>query len=209
MKGEGTAASPDLVVRTREIALRVIRMFSALPKTTEAQVLGKQILRSGTSIGANYREAQRGAPDAALPALDWWRGFRSGELTALMEAAQIYNLDIAVAVAQIVQADAQVGVTGAALLVRRKVFEAVGGICEDYIIGDYEDSDFCLRLQAAGSAIAYAPDAELYHFERRSIQTHPGYAGTLTSLFNRRLHHARWDDAMTSLMAQRAFRVRP
>ena len=100
-------------------------------------------------------------------------------------------------------------VTGAALLVRRKVFEAVGGICEDYIIGDYEDSDFCLRLQAAGSAIAYAPDAELYHFERRSIQTHPGYAGTLTSLFNRRLHHARWDDAMTSLMAQRAFRVRP
>jgi four helix bundle protein len=34
-------------------------MFSALPKTTEAQVLGKQILRSGTSIGANYREAYR------------------------------------------------------------------------------------------------------------------------------------------------------
>jgi four helix bundle protein len=35
-------------------------MFSALPKTTEAQVLGKQVLRSGTSIGANYREAYRG-----------------------------------------------------------------------------------------------------------------------------------------------------
>ena len=34
-------------------------MFSALPKTTEAQVLGRQILRSGTSIGANYREAYR------------------------------------------------------------------------------------------------------------------------------------------------------
>jgi len=44
---------------TREFALRVIRMFSALPKTTEAQVLGKQVLRSGTSVGANYREAQR------------------------------------------------------------------------------------------------------------------------------------------------------
>ncbi len=35
-------------------------MFGALPKRTEAQVLGKQVLRSGTSIGANYREAHRG-----------------------------------------------------------------------------------------------------------------------------------------------------
>jgi four helix bundle protein len=49
----------DLRERTKEFALRVVRMFSALPKTTEAQVLGKQLLRSGTSIGANYREAYR------------------------------------------------------------------------------------------------------------------------------------------------------
>jgi four helix bundle protein len=48
-----------LKVRTKEFAIRVIRMFSALPKTTEAQILGKQVLRSGTSVGANYREAQR------------------------------------------------------------------------------------------------------------------------------------------------------
>lgn len=56
------------------------------------------------------------AADKALPALDWWRGFRSSELTTLMDAAQTNNLDIAVAVAQIIQADAQVGVSGAALL---------------------------------------------------------------------------------------------
>jgi four helix bundle protein len=49
----------DLRDRTKSFALRIIRMFSALPKTTEAQVLGKQLLRSGTSIGANYREAFR------------------------------------------------------------------------------------------------------------------------------------------------------
>lgn len=49
----------DLRLRTREFALRVIRLFGALPKTTEAQVLGKQLLRSGTSVGANYREAFR------------------------------------------------------------------------------------------------------------------------------------------------------
>ena len=49
----------DLRNRTKAFALRIVRMFSALPKTTEAQVLGKQLLRSGTSIGANYREAFR------------------------------------------------------------------------------------------------------------------------------------------------------
>jgi four helix bundle protein len=50
----------DLKERTKEFALRIVRMYSALPKTTEAQVLGKQVLRSGTSVGANYREAFRG-----------------------------------------------------------------------------------------------------------------------------------------------------
>ena len=50
---------PELRERTKAFALRVIRMFSALPKTEEARVLGKQVLRSGTSVGANYREAQR------------------------------------------------------------------------------------------------------------------------------------------------------
>jgi len=49
----------DLRERTKRFGLRVLRMFSRLPKTTEAQVLGKQILRSGTSLGANYREAYR------------------------------------------------------------------------------------------------------------------------------------------------------
>jgi four helix bundle protein len=45
--------------RTKSFALRIIRLYTKLPKTTEAQVLGKQVLRSGTSIGAHYREASR------------------------------------------------------------------------------------------------------------------------------------------------------
>ena len=49
----------DLRDRTREYALRVIRVFAALPKTVEAQIIGKQMLRSGTSVGANYREGIR------------------------------------------------------------------------------------------------------------------------------------------------------
>ena len=49
----------DLKARTKQFALRIVRLYSRLPKTTEAQVLGKQLLRSGTSVGAHYREASR------------------------------------------------------------------------------------------------------------------------------------------------------
>lgn len=55
----------DLKPRTKAFALRVIRMYANLPKSdTVAQVLGKQVLRSGTSVGANYREASRGRTKA-------------------------------------------------------------------------------------------------------------------------------------------------
>lgn len=55
----------DLKPRTKAFALRVIKMYSSLPRgDSVAQVLGKQVLRSGTSIGANYREASRGRSKA-------------------------------------------------------------------------------------------------------------------------------------------------
>ena len=54
----------DLKVRTKEYALSVIRLFAALPKRTESQILGRQLLRSGTSVGAQYREATRGKSSA-------------------------------------------------------------------------------------------------------------------------------------------------
>ena len=56
------------------------------------------------------------AAEAALPPLDWWHGFRSRELTEIIEQARSANLDIAAAVARIVQADAQARITGALLL---------------------------------------------------------------------------------------------
>jgi NodT family efflux transporter outer membrane factor (OMF) lipoprotein len=63
-----------------------------------------------------YRAAPGKSPDAALPPLDWWRGFKSKELTALIEEAQVVNLDIAAASARIKQADAQARIAGSALL---------------------------------------------------------------------------------------------
>jgi len=54
--------------RTKAYALRVIRLYSALPRTSEAQVLGQQLLRSGTSVGANYREGNRARSTAEMVA---------------------------------------------------------------------------------------------------------------------------------------------
>jgi NodT family efflux transporter outer membrane factor (OMF) lipoprotein len=86
-----------------------------LPAILSGCITGYEKPDFALEIPANYRYAPR-SPDRALPALDWWRGFRSAELTSLIEAAQIDNLDIAAAIARVVQADAQVRVSGAALL---------------------------------------------------------------------------------------------
>jgi multidrug efflux system outer membrane protein len=61
-----------------------------------------------------YRTAH-GSAEAAVPKLDWWRGFHSRELVGLIEDAQAHNFDIAIAVAQIQQADAQARIAGAPL----------------------------------------------------------------------------------------------
>ncbi len=54
----------ELKTRTKQFALRIIRLYGTLPKTSEAQILGKQALRAATSVGAHYREAQRSKSDA-------------------------------------------------------------------------------------------------------------------------------------------------
>ena len=54
----------EMMQRTRRFALAVIRLYSSLSRSTVDQVLGKQVLRSGTSVGAHYREACRAKSNA-------------------------------------------------------------------------------------------------------------------------------------------------
>src|SRR5271168_3028026 len=54
----------DLTWRTKQFALRIVRLYGALPNSVEGQVLGKQLLRSGTSVGAHYREGHRARSNA-------------------------------------------------------------------------------------------------------------------------------------------------
>jgi len=57
-------APVDLRSRTKQFALRVIYLYGALPNSSLAQVLGKQLLRCGTSVGAHYRESVRARSNA-------------------------------------------------------------------------------------------------------------------------------------------------
>jgi hypothetical protein len=59
MRAENGRIKGDLKERTKQFALNIITLYSQLPKRREAQVLGDQLLRSGTSVGAHFREAQR------------------------------------------------------------------------------------------------------------------------------------------------------
>ena len=54
----------DLRTRTKKFAVRIIRLSDSLPNGRSAQTMGKQIMRSGTSVGAHYREAFRAKSDA-------------------------------------------------------------------------------------------------------------------------------------------------
>jgi O-antigen biosynthesis protein len=86
-------------------------------------------------------------------------------------------------------------VTGACLLVDRDLFRELGGMSEDYVIADFEDSDFCLRAQEQGWRVYYTPKTELFHLERQSMQLiAEGEAGWRQSvtLYNMWKHSRRW-----------------
>ena len=78
-------------------------------------ILTRDLPDPALDIPEGYKAARLTRADAP-PTLDWWRGFRSPELTTLMEEAQTVNLDVAAATARFIQADAQARVAGAALL---------------------------------------------------------------------------------------------
>ena len=79
-------------------------------------ILTRDLPDPALDVPDGYKAARLTTAQDAPPTLDWWRGFRSSELTVLMEEAQTVNLDIAAATARLRQADAQARITGAPLL---------------------------------------------------------------------------------------------
>ena len=112
--------SAKALIDPQGIAARIWRSAMILPvlasvATSAGCILTKDLPDPALDIPAGYKAA-RLTTAVAPPTLDWWRGFRSSELTALMEEAQTVNLDIAAATARIIQADQQARIAGAALL---------------------------------------------------------------------------------------------
>ena len=97
---------------------RLTGWFAALclALSSSGCLLTKDLPDPALDIPPAYKQAGSKNPQDAPPTLDWWRGFRSKELTGLMEEAQTVNLDIAAATARFKQADAQARITGAVLL---------------------------------------------------------------------------------------------
>jgi multidrug efflux system outer membrane protein len=90
-------------------------MIATLTLPLAGCFLPNEIIPAAITVPPGYRAGPRHA-DAALPSVVWWRGFRSKELTDLIEESLTSNFDVAAAVARIVQADANARVAGAALL---------------------------------------------------------------------------------------------
>src|SRR5438034_8907616 len=61
---QNASREPDLKLRTKRFALDVIRFVESLPSDETSRILGRQLLRSGTSVGANYRAARRAKSSA-------------------------------------------------------------------------------------------------------------------------------------------------
>jgi len=111
-------ATPLQARRTRASSFRFRRAFTAgvglCLTSLLAGCLTTDRLDLAVEIPGSYRAAP-GTPSNAPPKLDWWRDFRSKELTDLMQEAQAANFDIAAAVARIIQADAASKIAGAPL----------------------------------------------------------------------------------------------
>jgi len=108
--GDGLLATiPGLDRAARWLAALCVAASSA------GCILTQDLPDPALDIPQGYKAARLGNPDAP-PTLDWWRGFRSRELTTLMQEAQTVNLDVAAATARFIQADALARIAGAPLL---------------------------------------------------------------------------------------------
>lgn len=96
-------------------------------------------------------------------------------------------------------------VTGACLLVRAADFAAVSGWDTGYLVGDFEDSDLCLKLGARGLSTLYMPNVQLTHLERQSMnRLGEDAVRTWITLWNAVRHQRRWGDAIARHVEGRA-----
>ena len=98
------------------------------------------------------------------------------------------------------QPSARECVTGACLMLSRQGYDAIGGLDENYILGDFEDSDLCMRAREQGLSVAIAEHVTLYHLERQSqnLVSNNRWKTELT-YYNCWYHNQQWDEQIHEL----------
>lgn len=91
-------------------------------------------------------------------------------------------------------------ITGACLVIERETLDAAGAWDTGYLIGDFEDSDLCLKLRANGLRVAYVPSVQLTHLERQSFKLlgHDEFRQKVV-IYNAVRHQSRWASALQEL----------
>lgn len=91
-------------------------------------------------------------------------------------------------------------VTGACMFISKEIYDRVGGFDESYILGDFEDSDLCLKIQSINYKCYYEPEIVLYHLERKSqsLFNDHGWKHKVT-LYNGWQHTKRWNELIESI----------
>jgi GT2 family glycosyltransferase len=93
-------------------------------------------------------------------------------------------------------------VTGACMLISKELYNQVGGFDESYILGDFEDSDLCLKIRKMNLKCYYIPEVSLYHLERKSQSLFSDHNWKYkVTLYNGWLHTKRWGKIIESINA--------
>ena len=164
----------DVVPKRPGWAGEMLRIYKTLPKPG---LLGAKLLYEDGSIQHAGIAFRRYAPWGGL-----WINDHPLKGQSPLGLAGVFEVD---------------AVTAACVLIDADLYRELGGLSEDYIIGDFEDSDLCLRAKAAGRTNQVALNVELYHLERQS-QNRTGdlfWRANLTA-YNCWLQNSRWADVI-------------
>ncbi len=95
----------------------------------------------------------------------------------------------------------RVAVTGACMLLKRAIYDAVAGLDEEYLIGDFEDTDLCLKVRKLGKSIVCVQDVNLVHLERQSfVEQGSGSFRSRVTQYNSVRHQERWGSYIATLV---------
>jgi O-antigen biosynthesis protein len=155
------------------------KMIQSLEEDPKPGIVGARLLYANGSLQHDGMECWWSAK---------WEAYLNKHTSAGMEAP-----------AASATAVSRMAVTAACLLIRRESWEAVEGLHEGYLVGDFEDSDLCFKIRSRGLEVLCRQDVSLVHLERQSFK---GIGGgpfrEQVARYNAWVHQCRWGDVIAA-----------